>query len=354
MSYRNALVGVLLAVAGCGATDHTGRPGVGGGGADGGGGGGGQDMGGGGGGGGGDGGGACSATNVTAASVKLPVDIIWIIDNSGSMDEEEGYVQTNVNTFAQNIATSGIDYHVIMIADTTHINVPPPLGGSPQFLAVNQFVNSNDALVLLNSTYPMWQNFLRPNALKHIVVVSDDESTQMSAASFTTMMTAKIGTFVLHAIVAESQGISIGFPPVTDHCFNKAAAVGKQYLDLQKATGGVFASLCDTNWAPVFTALAAAVVKGTALPCNFAIPPPPAGETLDFSAVNLVYTPTGGAGTTVPMVSGVAACTASGGWYYDNAAAPTQLIACPATCSTFTADSTGQVAVAFGCKTVIQ
>jgi hypothetical protein len=338
---------IVLALAGCGAENMRGGFDLGGGGGDGGGsydGGGGTDA------------GVCQSTNVTANPTSLPVDIIWVIDNSGSMDEEESYVQTNINTFSSQIASSGIDYRVVMITDPTHINVPPPLGGSNRFQAVNQNVQSNDALQLFISTYPQWQGFLRAGAVKHIVIVSDDES-DMKAANFKTAVMGLTNPgfpqgFVLHAIVAETPGFT-GFPPVFDHCFGKAAAVGQTYLDLQKQTMGVFASLCDTNWAPVFTALATAVTKSVQLPCVFAIPPPPMGQTLDLNAINLVFSPTGGMPLTVPYVMSMANCPPTGGWYFDNPSNPTVVMTCPATCMQLEADKTGSIQLAFGCTTVI-
>jgi hypothetical protein len=295
----------------------------------------------------------CLSSTVHAETAALPADIIWVIDNSGSMHDEEGYVQTNINSFSSSIATSGNDYHVIMITDVTHINVPPPLGGSPRFLSVNQFVDSNNALELVISTYPQWQSFLRPNAVKHFVIVTDDNS-HMSASTFKTQMMGLTNPgfpngFKLHAIVAESLGI--GFPP--GPCFGKAAAVGQVYIDLQMQTMGVFSSECQSNWAPVFTALANAVQAASSLPCHLTIPPPPMGQMLDYNQVNLVYTPSGGSASYVPYVTSVGNCGPGGGWYYDNVSAPTQLVACPATCTTLTADSTGSVSVAFGCATVI-
>jgi hypothetical protein len=128
------------------------------------------DMATGGGGGGGDDADVCQSTDVQAMSAKLPVDIIWVIDNSGSMKEEEGYIKTNLNSFSSNIAASGVDYHVVVIADTSHITVPPPLGGSPQFLAINQNIDSHNALSMIISTYPQWQSFLRPNSKRHFVL----------------------------------------------------------------------------------------------------------------------------------------------------------------------------------------
>jgi hypothetical protein len=45
-------------------------------------------------------------------------------------------------------------------------------------------------------------------------------------------------------------------------------------------------------------------------------------------------------------------CTNAGGWYYDNPAAPTKVILCPATCMTVQADSNAKVDVQFGCDTI--
>ena len=50
----------------------------------------------------------------------------------------------------------------------------------------------------------------------------------------------------------------------------------------------------------------------------------------------------------------LASCPASGdGWYYDNPAAPTQIILCPSTCTAVEGDMTGEVDVTLGCTTVI-
>ena len=294
----------------------------------------------------------CATSAVAATEVKRPVDILWVIDNSGSMDAEEARVQTNMNNFAQSIGNSGVDYRVVVITDTTHINVPPPLGGSPQFLPVNMFVNSNDPLEKLVQTYPSYQSFLRPSSVKHIVVVTDDES-DWTKATFETQLAALTAPgfgpdWRFHAVVAED-------PPFdfNSHCFTLAAAVGTRYIQLQQAHNGQFFSLCDTNWTPLFTTLAQTVTQGLTLPCTYDIPDPPGGQTLDPTKVNFVFTPTNGMPTTIGNVGTAAGCNGGPGWYYDDPLAPTQIIVCPATCNTLKGDPTGKVSVEFGCGTVI-
>jgi hypothetical protein len=279
------------------------------------------------------------------------VDIIWVIDNSGSMDEEEQRIQDNMNAFAAAIGAQSIDYHVIVIANTSHVNVPPPLNPSAHFLGINQQIESHDALQKLVELYPMYQSFLRPLSVKHIVVVTDDES-DWSQATFEQQLAALtapgFGTgWRFHAIVAEA-------PPwdFTSHCFLLAADIGQTYIDLQQAHNGVFFSLCDTNWSPLFTTLSEQVSQGLELPCTYAIPPPPMGQVLDPSRVNFVHTPPSGTPVTIPNVGSMAGCTGQG-WYHDDPAAPTAIIVCPQTCSTLMTVG-GEVDVAFGCGTIIE
>jgi hypothetical protein len=200
--------------------------------------------------------------------------------------------------------------------------------------------------------YPMYQAFLRPDSVKHIIAVTDDES-DWSKSTYESQLSALtapgFGTdWRFHAVVAED-------PPFNfqSHCFTLAAAVGTTYIQLQQAHGGQFFSLCDTNWNPLWSTLAQSVVAGASLPCTFTIPTPPDGMTLDPGKVNFVYTPTGGAPITIYNVGSMAGCNGGPGWYYDDPTAPTQIIACPATCSNLEGDATGSVKVEFGCSTLL-
>src|SRR5205809_1095005 len=59
---------------------------------------------------------ACAMASAHATLVRMPVDLIFIIDNSGSMSDEIHGVETNINTnFVDIIKKSGLDYRVIML-----------------------------------------------------------------------------------------------------------------------------------------------------------------------------------------------------------------------------------------------
>ena len=61
---------------------------------------------------------ACGDVRAQATLAKSPVDVIFVVDNSGSMTLEIQSVEKNINqSFAAIIAASGLDYRVILISN---------------------------------------------------------------------------------------------------------------------------------------------------------------------------------------------------------------------------------------------
>jgi hypothetical protein len=70
----------------------------------------------------------CAQTNAKADLRKRPVDIVFVIDNSSSMDSEILAVQNSINAdFAKLIGMSGIDYRVIVLGDFGFYDYANPL-----------------------------------------------------------------------------------------------------------------------------------------------------------------------------------------------------------------------------------
>jgi hypothetical protein len=90
-------------------------------------------------------------------------------------------------------------------------------------------------------------------------------------------------------------------------------------------------------------------ITNRALACEYQLPPPPDGKKLDTTKVQVVYTPASGAPEEVPSIASILACdkNPNGGWYYDNADAPSKISVCPCTCARLQA---GRVDVRLGCK----
>ena len=88
-------------------------------------------------------------------------------------------------------------------------------------------------------------------------------------------------------------------------------------------------------------------------PCAFAMPRPPSGQALDLTSVNVRYTSPSGFATDIGKVNAATECGGvTQGWYFDNAEAPTQILACPQTCTEIqTGGAAAKIEVLFGCKT---
>jgi hypothetical protein len=300
------------------------------------------------------------------------VDIIWAVDTSDSMVFELQAVEDNMNIFAGSILNQGIDVHVVLIAkpgnptDGTIFNpdpgicIDPPLatgvcpGGSkpPNYQHVEVGVGSNNALNKFIETYPIYKPTLRPNAVKYFAVVTDDDATDGPLDSAQKFITAVDTLDPGYFDVWKYFGVFC-----TGSCgvFLACAATGDVHNQLVALKGGVAGDLCGGNnggFAPVFSALAQSVIDGKELDCEWAIPPPPPGETFDKGLVNVNYTPSGGTAMPIYHVNTAADCGPQGGWYYDNNTTPTKVLVCPSTCTTIKADQNGKIDILFGCATV--
>lgn len=129
---------------------------------------------------------------------------------------------------------------------------------------------------------------------------------------------------------------------------------GAANLD-QIATGGGTAPHIQVNTTSAATTsaeLRAAIgkIKASQLTCDYTLPAPPNGQTLDVNAVNVNYT-TGGATKTLGYSPD---CSNAGGWHYDSTTAPTKIIMCPSICTTLQNDTSGgKIDIIFGCSTAV-
>jgi hypothetical protein len=134
----------------------------------------------------------------------------------------------------------------------------------------------------------------------------------------------------------------------------------QQNLDTIAQKGGTGSAFFITDNQDVTQAFLDALhaIQGETLACEYQIPAPPDGSDLDYSKVNVEYTPPGAnMPTTVFYVGGAAACDAvQGGWFYDKDPAagqvPTKILMCPATCEQLKSVG-GQIDIKIGCQTIV-
>lgn len=311
----------------------------------------------------------CAEVSDTAMVGVQPADIIVVVDNSGSMDLEAGFVQQNMNTFSSQIFLANIDAHVVLISATNDqdagICLPQPLGSGacpddtnlPGYLHIPDSVGSNDALQKILQHYDTWAPQMRPTASKHIIVVTDDDS-DLSATDFNNQFLAldpSHAGYRFHAIASPEDPI-VACVAQTSCCpafFPFSAALSEEYLELTALTGGIFGNLCTQDFGPIFNQVSTQVVSGAALACEYPIPPPPDGMDFDPDRVNVEFDDGMGGALEIGRVDNPAACAGvADGWYYDDPTAPTSIVLCPQTCDTIQGFASASVSIKFGCATI--
>jgi len=322
----------------------------------------------------------CVQDNAEATLEKLPIDIIFTIDTSGSMGQEIAGVQSNINaSFAGIIAASGIDYRVIMIsANNVCIGAPlNPAGcgqnSPPTYYSVNQRIGSHDTWCVLLDSYPIWSAYLRPEAFKVFVAVTDDSpgcgglgaqrlgADQAGAAAFdaallalgpTQFGTAQQRNYVFHSLVALAQNTPAtaayesADPIVAAQC-STGAGNGEGYQHLSQLTGGLRFPVCEgNNFDAVFKRIAEGITKGAAVACEFDIPEKSdSGKTIDRDTIEVAYVP-GDKASTIKFdrAKDLGAC-ATEAFIVDG----DRVKLCPAACDAVKLDPGAQVQVLFGC-----
>jgi hypothetical protein len=310
----------------------------------------------------------CAAVSETATVGMQPADIIVVVDNSGSMALEAGFVQNNMNVFSSQIFLANIDAHVVLISsdssDEAGICLAQPLGSGacpndsnpPGYLHIVDGVGSNDGMQKILQHYATWAPQMRPTASKHIIMVTDDDS-DLSANDFNNQflaLDASHAGYKYHAIASPEDPI-LACIGQTACCpgFPLSAALSEEHIALVNLTGGIFGNLCLQNFGPVFDEVSTAVVQGSALACEYEIPPPPAGMDFDPDEVNVQFDDGMGGMLAIGRVDDPTQCGGvANGWYYDNPAMPTRIVLCPQTCTTIQGFTMASVSIAFGCATV--
>ena len=352
---------------------------------------------------------ACVAVVEEAQATALPVDIIWIVDNSSSMQPAIAQIKQGLNAFAALIESKSLDYQVIMLSlrspqspvvisgsNRYPVCIPPPLAGDascgdgPRFFQSSIDIRSTQPLEQFLGTLGQttgykatddkggepWAMHLRPQASKTIVVVTDDNA-RLSATDFETFAGGKnpYNSLLLPPGILDPSwnglfkdylfsgiygfgnpadpSVKCSFPDMT-----QPASSGPTYTTLVQKTGGVRAKLCDgaAAWQSFFDAVAQSVITSAKLSCELAIPPPKSGK-LDPAKVNVAIQ-SGGNQVYLPGVANAAACGTNAGWYYDDPVKPTTVTLCPASCDAAQASvgpgKPGHIEVLFGCTTIAQ
>ncbi len=346
---------------------------------------------------------ACVSEAARAALVRDAVDIMLVVDNSGSMSDELAALERSLNDdFAAVLAGGGTDYRLILVSNHRATEgglqramcVEAPLSATPDcsraprptftehFFQYSALVQSEDALpVFLDAFEPPfesgrtedrfdlapdgWSAWLRPGASRVIVAMTDNRSA-LSADAFLRGMRDIIPdsvdgegepTFVFHSVVGLRGKADPAEPYTADEDVETSTCdglglsgvdPGTTYQQLSQRSGGLRFSICNVeSFAEVFRRIAGDVVLGAELSCDFEIPSPPNGRVLDRDRVAVKIRSEQGEAT-LGQVRGVEDCD-DATFYLD----AERVRLCPSACDGLRQDPLAGVDVLFACESQV-
>ncbi|MGH1342494.1 MAG: hypothetical protein ACRBN8_13120 [Nannocystales bacterium] len=280
---------------------------------------------------------------------ERPADIILIADNSVSRE----LVQDQVTNLLPGMESVDVfDANVVLLFDG---DPPPPSGkegcgewacrGASQYSSVYEEYETSippgGILSAVLTTHAQWSESLRPNSWKHIwITTTTAAETDLTNTDFRNQLRARLADLgmdddvFIHTHAAQS-GLSTdpsGYFGLADGSEGHTEFEDLDFFEFQNA-------VVDR-------------IKGTALACEFEIPPPPDGLAFDRDRVNVIYDAGQGANP-IGYVDSLGACKQFGyGWYYDDPLQPTEIRMCPLSCEQFDQLSNSTIDIQFGCSTI--
>lgn len=301
-------------------------------------------------------GGAKQCLVESAEGKRKELDILVVLDRSGSMagDLWEGSIDA-LTQFFEDPASDGVRAAVSFFPPQNGDDACAPSSYSPPLVPETVIPQDSGTLVTaMSATSPagnatpiygalygslQWATLhqdANPDRVVVVVLASDGDPTDCNTsipAIAQIAATANAYNGVRTYVVA-IQGATLA------------------NLDQIASAGGTMQALDVTNDISLFQQRMEEI-RGEVLGCEFDIPEPE-GEEFDPLKLNIEYSPDGiQEPETIPQVANAQACGSDGGWYYDNPSAPTKILLCPTSCQDVQSQSTATITFAFGCPTVV-
>ena len=194
----------------------------------------------------------------TSLKAQRAVDVVFAVDTSGSMGDEKATLEATMAKFFVTFETEAktLDYHVYLIGE----NFVFP-GVSTKITKIDESVSSNDALLVLQRFFSgtiATPVTLRPEALKEVVVITDDNATGYRGAAFKNYV---LGNPILNG-KTKLNGF-VGLPTSQESATCQLADVGEDYiaLSMDPDLGGLVQDLCIQDWEKLLKNLAQRIIQ---------------------------------------------------------------------------------------------
>jgi len=194
------------------------------------------------------------SSNITCDAIfSRLLDIVLVVDTSGSMIEEVAALELGLNNFIETLESVGLDQRLILVSDSSAICPPTPLTSGdcpttdnpPNYYHVEYAVGGGQIFEAIQDNALTIEALLQAGSQVQIIGITDDESS-ITAETFDTnidTLSQRLSQAPFHAIVAATEPT---FFPATN-CSGFANAIGTNLINYALASDGTFHDICDQN-----------------------------------------------------------------------------------------------------------
>ncbi|MBX5480931.1 MAG: VWA domain-containing protein [Myxococcaceae bacterium] len=211
------------------------------------------------------------------------VDILWVIDDSGSMKNQRATLSGNFKRFIDELLALQVDFHIGVIS--TNANDRGELRGTTKIITKN--TPDPQKVFVENTTFPdsrtRWeqglrmmqialtppvineanQGFLRPNAALAVIAVSDEDDSSYGDpayyARFLRGVKGKGNENLTSFSVIGGTTPNGCYPPGEQIYYGGLAEPAFRYAAVATKTGGVVGSICDASFEDTLVRIAQAL-----------------------------------------------------------------------------------------------
>ena len=186
----------------------------------------------------------------------LRADFLFVVDNSGSMQEEQSAIANAASEFAAALLTSGLDARLgVITTDSDVLREPGFTADVSLFQEAVQVGNLGNGVELgldftlraveLALDHPLPERRLREDAARLVIVLSDEDTSLLQPLDryIDELLADEV---IVYAIVGPR-------PVGCEFVGLGAVEVGERYIEVAQSTGGSSASICNPNLAEAIT-----------------------------------------------------------------------------------------------------
>jgi hypothetical protein len=181
------------------------------------------------------------------------IDILWIIDTSGSMNDNETQLVAGIEAMMNNLPTSGWRLNMIAADPKGYVDqqfplVPGDTVTDAQTMYNNMTVGPREAGFAALETYFTYSTYawtwLRNDAALLVVFVSDEEDQSTSEFATATDFINWYSTLRSNVYLASI----VNLDPSESKCNVSSSYTGERYIDATNHFNGVVIDICSDDW----------------------------------------------------------------------------------------------------------